>query len=89
MAFQITFLSEAFATGQTAVRSLSGVNPSVGFEVAELGEAATAESTAERPLSRVSLQVSLQVARVWKALPALAAALELTGANQRVRTSVG
>lgn len=85
VAFQVTFLGEAFATSQAAVWPLSGVDPSVGLEVAKLGEAATAEGAAERPLARVSLQVGLQVAGVGEAFSALAAAQEVPGASVRVR----
>lgn len=85
MAFKVTFLCEAFATGQAAVRSLSGVDAPMRFEVAQLREAAAAERTAERPLARVSLQVSLQVARVGKALPTLAAAQQVPGPGLYLR----
>ena len=87
--FQVTFLGEAFATSQAAVRPLPGVDPAVGFEVAQLGEAATAERAAERPLTGVSLQMSLQVAGVWKALSALAAAQDVPGASVRVCVGYG
>lgn len=87
MALQVTFLGEAFATSQAAVRPLPGVNPPVGFEVAQLGETAVAEGAAEGPLARVRLQVSLQVAGVGEALSALAAAQEVPGA--RVGVCVG
>lgn len=89
VAFQVTFLGEAFATGQAAVRSLSCVNPSVGLEVAQLGEAAPTEGAAERPLTCVSLQVGLQVAGVGEALPTLAAAQEVPGASDGVGVRVG
>lgn len=89
MAFQVTLLSEAFATGRAAVRSLSSVDASVGFEVAQLSKAATAERTAERPLASVSLQVGLQVAGVRKALAALATTQEVPGASMRVWMGCG
>ena len=87
--FQVTFLGEAFATSQAAVRSLSGVDSSVGFEVAQLSETATAEGAAKRPLTCVRLQVSLQVAGVGKTLSALATAQEVSGASLRVRMGCG
>lgn len=89
VAFQVTFLGEAFAARRAAVRSLSGVDPPVGLEVAQLGEAAATERAAERPLACVSLQVGLQVAGVGEALPALATAQEVPGAGVRVRDRMG
>lgn len=89
MAFEVTFLGEAFATSQAAVGSLSSVDPPVGLKVAQLGEAASAEGAAERPLPRVSLQVGLQVAGVRETLPALAAAQEVPGAGVEVRVWMG
>jgi len=87
--FQVAFLGKALAAGQAAVRSLPGVNTSVGFEVAQLREAATAERTAERPLARVSLQMGFQFARMGKALAALAATQEVSGSGVRVRVRMG
>lgn len=89
VAFQITFLGEAFATSHAAIWPLPGVNPSVGLEVAQLGEAATTEGAAERPLTRVSLQVGLQVAGVREALSTLAAAQEVPGARVWMGQRVG
>lgn len=89
VAFEITFLGEALATGQAAVRSLSSVDASVSFKVAELSETTATERTAERPLTCVSLQVGLQVTGVGEALPTLPTAQEVPCSSVRLRVWMG